>query len=61
MVKTSHFHCSGYGFDHFSGNYYPTCCGARPKKKKKKLKAEQIAFPERLDVGFRGKRNVKGD
>ena len=30
-------------------------------QKKKKLKAEQIAFPERLDVGFRGKRNVKGD
>jgi len=25
------------------------------------LKAEQIAFPERLDVGFQGKRNVKGD
>ena len=31
------------------------------QKKKKKLKAEQIAFPERLDVGFQGKRNVKGD
>ena len=57
MVKASHFHCSGCGFDPFSGNYDPTCCGARPKKKKKS-KAEQIAFPERLDVGFQGKRNV---
>ena len=39
----------------------PHAAGLGQKKKKEKLKAEQIAFPERLDVGFRGKRNVKGD
>lgn len=47
----------GVGLIPFQGTMIPHAEGLG-QKKKKKSKAEQIAFPERLDVGFQGKRNV---
>ena len=30
VIKTLHFHCRGWGFDPWSGNYDPTCLAVRP-------------------------------
>ena len=43
MVKTLWFHCRECGFDPWSGNYDPSCHAVRPKKKRKRERAERRA------------------